>query len=228
MKNGSLDSEWISKGVPVINLAPPKTIQFKIDYVTNPTQDVFRKYIGPRTLFQTKKHSKKIYINRQPFFFENILRKSVVGFVCVTIFCLILFKLFIFDNYSHLQSLGKEVYHNIGEGIASFKNLNFSEGKERLRNAQTSLSMLETSMNKASLLKAIYAPPFTLTKNLNVILKSSLDVANDMENITNQSLSDIFGRGIDLKKIKNVDKKIEVISRTTPKVIGSLANLSLL
>lgn|GEM_PF-2313122 len=228
MKNGFLDSEWIGKAIPIVNLAPPKTTQFKIDYATNPTKDIFRKYIGPRTLFQTKNNSKKIYINRQPFPLENLLRIGVLGLACVTILFLILFKMFVFDNYSHLQSLGKEVYHNIGEGIASFKNLNFSEGKERLKNAQTSLSMLEASMNKASLFKIIYAPPFTLTKNLNVILKSSLDVANDMEKITNQSLSDIFGRGIDLAKIKNVDKKIEIISRTTPRVIGSLANLSVL
>ncbi|MBI5152995.1 MAG: DUF4012 domain-containing protein [Parcubacteria group bacterium] len=228
MKNGSLDSEWVNRVIPIINLAPPKIVKFKIDYVTNPTQNVFRKYIGPRTLFQTKNHSKKIHINRQSFLFGNILKRSVVGFVCMTVLFLILFKIFIFDNYSHLQFLGKEVYHNTGEGIASFKNLNFSEGKERLKSAQSSLSMLEASMGKASFFKAIYAPPFTLTKNLNVILKSSLDVANDMEKITNQGLSDAFGRGIDLVKIKNVDKKIELISRTIPKIIGSLANLSLL
>ncbi|MBI5421169.1 MAG: DUF4012 domain-containing protein [Parcubacteria group bacterium] len=228
MKNGFLDSVWMNTLTSTVNLAPPKTKGFEIDYVVNPTQDVFRKYVGPRTLFKTKDHSKRIYINRPPFLFKNILRKSAIGLACVIIFCAILFKVFIFDNYSHLQSLGKEVYHNIGEGIASFKNLNFSEGKERLKNAQSSLSMLETTIDKASLFKIMYAPPFTLTKNLDILLSSSLDVANDVEKMTNQGLSDVFGRGIDLAKVKTIDKKIEIISRTTPKVIGSLADLSLL
>jgi len=228
MKNGSLDSERIDKIGRAIRLALPKTRIFKIDYITNPTHDIFKKYIGPRTLFQIKNQSKKIYINHQPPFFRNILKKGAIGLVCITVLFLILFKIFVFDNYSHLQSLGKDIYHNIEGGIVSFKNLNFSEGRERLKNAQASLSMLEESMEKASLFKVIYAPPFTLTRNLSVILKSSLDVANDVEMITNQSISDIFGRGIDIVKIKNIGKKIEVISRTTPKVIGSLANLSLL
>ncbi len=230
MKDGFLDFVHIRNSTPSINLAPVQKREFKVSCGRVEARDLHPKKRGEGTFFNEFRYAgvreRKIYVNKKRFPLKNFLRPLAIGVVCLLVIYGGLMKFLLFDKYGELQTLGKEVYQNLSLGVASFKNFDFDAGSRQIKTAEVALVALEKAVGQASFLEAFYSPPFIFIRNLRSMVETSVALADDISSFTDRGISDLFGKGIDMKTVRDMNKKVEKIAHTTPKIMGNIGNLA--